>query len=144
MKIIKWDPFKEMMMVEDFFDSMSIMDKKEKQSTWSPAVDVYETEKDMVLTAELPGVRQEDMSLTVFENVLTLRGDRNFGRDVKQENFYRIERNYGHFCRRFSMPCEVDTSRISAVFNDGVLKVVIPKATQHGKKVHVKIKPESS
>src|SRR3990172_6570141 len=127
MKIIKWDPFKEMMMVEDFFDSMSQTGRKDKPSTWSPAVDVYETGREIILTAELPGVLQEDISLTIYDNVLSLKGDRRFERDVRQENYYRVERNYGHFCRRFSMPCEVDSKGIKASFLDGVLKVVIPK-----------------
>ncbi|MGC2425324.1 MAG: Hsp20/alpha crystallin family protein [Nitrospirota bacterium] len=124
MKIIKWDPFKDVM--------------TEKPSTWSPAVDVYETEKEIVLTAELPGVSQEDIVLTVLDNVLTLKGDRRFERDVKHENFYRIERNYGNFHRKFSMPCDVDSAKTSANFNDGLLKVVIPKVNKV-KKVPVKV-----
>ncbi|MHB8174559.1 MAG: Hsp20/alpha crystallin family protein [Nitrospirota bacterium] len=138
MKIIKWDPFKDMMLVEEFFDPAMHLRGMEKPSTWSPAVDVYETEKEIVLTAELPGMNQEDIMLTVQDNVLALKGDRRFERDVKHENFYRIERNYGHFIRKFSMPCDVDTARTSANFNDGLLKVVIPK-TNKVKKVHVKV-----
>ena len=102
MKIIKWDPFKDMMMVDEFFESMA-SNKKEVPSTWSPAVDVYETEKEIILAAEIPGVRQEDINLTVYDNVLTLKGERRFERDVKQESYHRVERNYGFFCRRFSM-----------------------------------------
>ncbi len=133
MKIIKWDPFN-----DNFFD-VSHGDKRDKQCNWSPAVDVYETGKEIVLTAELPGVHQEDISLSVYDNVLTLKGDRRFERDVKQENYYRVERNYGYFCRRFAMPCEVDSEKINAVFEDGVLKVVLPK-TESARKVHVKVK----
>ena len=139
MKIIKWDPFKDMMMVEDFFNPAAAGQEKQKACTWSPLVDVYETEKAIVLTAELPGVRQEDIDLTVYDNVLTLKGDRRFERDVKRENFHRIERNYGYFCRRFTMPCEVESDRITASFSDGVLKVSIPKKTVT-RKVHVKVK----
>lgn len=138
MKIVKWDPFKDIMMVDNFLDQVG-QGREDKQCTWSPAVDVYETEKDIVLTSELPGVHEKDISLTVYDNVLTLKGDRRFERDVKQENYYRIERNYGFFCRRFTMPCEVEINRITATFTDGVLKVTIPKATT-SKKVHVKVK----
>ena len=139
MKIIKWDPFKDMMMVEDFFNPAGSGQEKQKACTWSPAVDVYETGKDIVLTAELPGVRQEDIDLTIYDNVLTLKGDRHFERDVKRENFHRIERNYGFFCRRFSMPCEVESDKITASFTDGVLKVGIPKKAVT-RKLHVKVK----
>jgi len=137
MKIVKWDPFKHVMMVDDYFDLNE--GQMDRPRTWSPAVDVYETGKEIVLTAELPGVLQEDISLTVHDNVLTLKGDRRFERDVKQENFHRIERNYGYFCRRFSMPCEVENDRIDAVFLDGVLKVTVPKAAE-SKKIYVKVK----
>jgi HSP20 family protein len=139
MKIIKWDPFKDMMMVDEFFESMTKNGAKEIPSTWSPAVDVYETEKEIVLTAEIPGVRQEDINLTIYDNVLTLRGERSLERDVKQESYHRVERNYGYFCRRFSMPCEVESSNIRASFKDGVLKVIVPKIAQT-RKVQVKVK----
>ena len=137
MKIVKWDPFKHVMMVDDYFDLNE--GQMDRPRTWAPAVDVYETDKEIVLTAELPGVHQEDISLMVHDNMLTLKGDRRFERDVKQENFYRIERNYGFFCRKFTMPCEVENDKISAVFHDGVLKVTVPKAAS-SKKIHVKIK----
>ena len=136
MKIVKWDPFKEMMLVDELFDAIS-PGKKDKPSTWSPAVDVYETEKGLVLTAELPGVRQEDISLSIYENTLTLKGERKFERDVKHENYFRIERNYGYFYRCFTLPCEVDASGINATFSDGVLKVMVPKADKQTKKVKV-------
>lgn len=139
MKIIRWDPFKDMMMVDEFFESMANNGKKEAPSTWSPAVDVYETEKEVVLAAEIPGVRQEDINLTVYDNILTLKGERRFERDVKQESYHRVERNYGYFCRRFSMPCEVESGSIKASFKDGVLEVIIPKGLKT-KKVQVKVK----
>ncbi|MBI5696549.1 MAG: Hsp20/alpha crystallin family protein [Nitrospirae bacterium] len=137
MKIIRWDPFKDMMMVEDLFNAL-VPGEKEHACTWSPVVDVYETTRNIVLTAELPGVHDEDIDLTIYDNVLTLKGDRKFEKDVKQENFHRIERNYGFFNRRFTMPCEVDSAGIEAAFKDGVLKVTIPKKDSV-KKVHVKV-----
>jgi len=139
MKIIKWDPFKDMMMVNEFFDPFTAGLEKEQSYTWSPAVDVYETGKNIVLTAELPGVQQEDLDLSIFENVLTLRGERRLERDVKQENYHMVERNYGRFCRKFTMPCEVDGGSITASFKDGVLKVNIPKNAS-SKKINVELK----
>lgn len=139
MKIIRWDPFKDMMMVEDLFNTLATGQEKEHACTWSPVVDVYETSRNIVLTAELPGVSEGDIDLTIYDNVLTLKGDRRFEKDVKQENFHRIERNYGFFNRRFKMPCEVDSAAISATFKDGVLKVTIPKK-ESAQKVHVKVR----
>ena len=139
MKIIKWDPFKDMMMVEDFFNPVGAGHERDKACTWSPAVDVYETDKDIILSAELPGVEQEDIDLSIYDNVLTLKGDRRFEKDVKQENYHRIERNYGHYCRRFTMPCDVDSDNITASFKAGVLTVGIPKKAS-SRKVHVKVK----
>lgn len=133
MKIIKWNPFGDMMMNEFFDRSM-----KDDACTWSPAVDIYETSGKIVLTAELPGVDQEDIDLTIQDGVLSLRGDRKFERDVKQENYHVVERNYGGFCRRFTMPCEVDGKSISASFKDGVLTVVIPKV-ESARKINVKL-----
>jgi len=124
---IKWDPFKDMMLVNEFFDPIHNALEKEKSCTWSPSVDVYETPKSIVLTAELPGVQSDDINLTIQDNVLTLKGERRFEKDVKQENYRMVERNYGNFRRRFTMPCEVAGDKVTASFKDGVLKVVIPK-----------------
>lgn len=134
MKITKWSPLGDMMM-NNFFDrSMHGHDS----CTWAPAVDIYETAEKIVLTAELPGIHQDDIDLTIQENILTLRGDRKFERDVKQENFHVVERSYGNFCRRFTMPCEVDGTAVTASFKDGVLTVVVPKVSTV-KKINVKL-----
>jgi len=135
---IKWDPFNDMMLVNEFFDPITSAREKEKTCTWSPAVDVYETGKDIILTAELPGVNSDDINLTIYENVLTLRGERRFERDVKQENYHIVERNYGNFCRRFTMPCEVDGTKVAASFKDGVIKVTIPKKAT-ARKINVEL-----
>ena len=137
MKIVRWNPFKDIMMVDELYDKFA-QGKRDSSCTWSPAVDVYETEKDFVMTAELPGVHQEDISLTLDETTLTLKGDRKFERDVKQENYYRVERNYGYFNRRFILPCEVEGDKISASFQDGILRVTIPKAQSRMVQVSVK------
>jgi len=137
MKIVRWDPFKDIMMVEDLYEKFG-HGRRDSQCTWSPAVDVYETEADIVLTAELPGVHQEDISLSLDQTTLTLRGDRRFEKDVKQENYFRVERNYGYFNRRFTLPCEVEGGRISATYQDGILRVVLPKS--QSRKVQVSVR----
>ncbi|HEY3346742.1 MAG TPA: Hsp20/alpha crystallin family protein [Nitrospirota bacterium] len=136
MKRIKWDPFKDIMIVDDFPEPVS--EPKVQPCTWSPAVDVYEKPDTVVLTAELPGVHLDDILLTVQENVISLKGERRFEKEVRKESFYRIERNYGYFCRRFQIPCDIETAQISATFEDGVLKVVVPKKSCE-KKVEIKV-----
>jgi HSP20 family protein len=123
MKITKWDPFGGMMS-DEFFSRNG---KEGMSCTWMPVVDVYETESRIVLTAELPGVHLDDIELSIDDGVLMLKGDRRPEKDLHQENYHVLERNYGAFCRRFTMPCEVDAKNISANFKDGVLTVVIPK-----------------
>lgn len=125
MKITKWDPFGGIF-AGDFFGQHG---RNEAACTWMPAVDVYETETKIVLTAELPGMSQDDVELTIQDNVLTLKGDRRPEKDVQQENYHVVERNYGSFMRSFTMPCEVDSENITAGFKDGVLTVTIPKLT---------------
>jgi HSP20 family protein len=95
---------------------------------WVPAVDVYETDQhEVVLKAELPDMKREDISLTFENGVLTLKGERKFEQEVKKENFQRIERRHGAFSRSFTLPNTVDASRISASYKDGVLTVRLPQ-----------------
>jgi len=137
MKISRWDPFKDMM-VNDFFDPFLRDLSKPNAGTWSPSVDVYETPTKIVLTAELPGVDEDDIDLSLFESTLTLKGERKLEKDMDQENYHVMERCYGGFCRRFTLPVEVDGDSIAANFKDGVLKVSIPKK-QVSKKISVEV-----
>jgi len=134
MKITKWDPLGGMF-AGDFFGPVG---KDEMACNWTPAVDVYETQGKIVLTAELPGIHQEDIELTIHDDELMLRGHRRPEKDVQQENYHLLERNYGGFCRRFTMPCEVDSKNITANFKDGVLTVTIPKLSTT-KKINVEL-----
>jgi len=96
-------------------------------SNWVPAVDIFENDKkELVLKAELPDVKKEDVSVTVENNTLTLSGERKFDSEVKKENYHRIERAYGSFSRSFSLPATVDTGKIGAEFKNGVLTVRLP------------------
>jgi len=137
MKITRWNPFKEMM-INDFFEQFGRDLPDANTGTWSPAVDVYETPTKIVLTAELPGMDEEDIDLSLFENTLSLKGERKVEKDLNQENYHVMERYYGGFCRRFTLPAEVDGDSISANFKDGVLKVNIPKKTT-SKKINVEV-----
>ncbi len=94
---------------------------------WAPAIDVYETKDDLVVTAELPGVTEKDIRLTIVENVLSLRGQRMASADVKEENYHRIERWSGSFERHVPLPVPVQADRVRASYRDGVLDIRLPK-----------------
>jgi HSP20 family protein len=94
---------------------------------WSPPVDIYETETDVILKAELPEVNQKDIDIQVENNTLTLKGERKFEKETKKENFHRVERAYGTFTRSFTLPNAIDQEKIRADYKDGVLKITMPK-----------------
>jgi len=99
-------------------------------TTWSPSVDVFETEGEIVVKAELPGMERNDIHLNLDNNVLTLRGERRFEKETKEDNYHRIERSYGAFSRAFTIPATVDEEKIRADYKDGVLKINLPKKEQ--------------
>jgi HSP20 family protein len=99
-------------------------------TTWSPAVDIFETEGEIVVKAELPGMDRKDITLNLEKNVLSLRGERRFEKETKDENYHRIERSYGGFSRAFSIPATVEEENIRADYKDGVLKIILPKKEQ--------------
>jgi HSP20 family protein len=94
---------------------------------WSPSVDVFETEEEFVLTAELPGVERKQIDLQVKDHTLFLKGQRNPSGEVSQQVYHRLERPSGAFERRFSLPQDIDADRIRANLNEGVLTVTLPK-----------------
>lgn len=98
-----------------------------KGASWSPAVDIVETENDIVLKADLPGIDPKDVDVQVQNGTLTLKGERKFESDVKEDNFRRIERVYGSFLRSFALPQTVDADNVAAEYRDGVLEVRLPK-----------------
>jgi HSP20 family protein len=99
-------------------------------TTWAPAVDIYETENDLVLKADLPEVAEKDIDIRVENNMLTIRGERKLEESVKEDNYLRVERAYGSFSRSFSLPTTVDTESIKANYKNGVLTVEIPKRAE--------------
>ena len=135
MNITKWDPFKDLMTLQDRMNRLfedSLRGARESDSglasaAWSPAVDIYETENEVVLKAELPGVDQKTIDIHVENNTLTLRGERKLEKETKQENYHRIERAYGSFFRSFTLPGTIDQEKIHAGYQDGVLTVQMPK-----------------
>jgi len=100
------------------------------KNTWVPPVDVQETDNAFIFTAELPGMGKDDVSITLEENLLTLSGERSLKEKEEGENFHRVERTYGSFSRSFSLPSQVDSSKVDASFKDGLLTVEVAKAEQ--------------
>jgi HSP20 family protein len=96
--------------------------------TWTPAVDIHETDDSFVIKAELPGVSKDDVSIDVHQNTLTLRGQRKHEAEVKQDKYHREERTYGSFQRSFVLPTVVDQEKVQATFKDGVLELHLPKS----------------
>lgn len=94
---------------------------------WMPAVDIEETEDALTLYVEIPGLSKDDVQLTLENNVLTISGERRFDQERKGSNYHRVERAYGKFSRAFSLPTNVDTEKVKAGFDNGVLAVTLPK-----------------
>lgn len=95
---------------------------------WTPAVDIRETDNAFIAEAELPGLKKDDINVSIEDNLLTISGERRLERDEKKDNYHRIERSYGSFQRSFSLPRGVDATKVEAKFSDGVLKLSLPKS----------------
>lgn len=135
MALIRWDPFRDLLTLQDrmdrlFQDSMTRNRGYEESLApgfWSPPVDIYETDEAVILKAELAGLNKSDVTIEVKDSTLVLRGERKFEKDIKEENYHRIERSYGAFSRTFALPQTVDHSKVTATFKDGLLEITIPK-----------------
>jgi HSP20 family protein len=101
-----------------------------RSNAWVPAVDIKETAGSLILTAELPGLKKEDVQLSIENHVLTLSGERRFEKDVEEENYHRVERTYGSFTRSFTLPDNVRTEEVDASFEHGVLTIQLPKTEE--------------
>lgn len=135
--IARWDPFREFSTLQDrmnrlFRESYGPEGRDESLTTsqFAPPVDVYEDEHNVVLKVEVPGIDEKDIDVRVENNVLTVHGERKVEKEEKEENFRRIERQYGSFTRTFSLPSTVDAERIQADYDKGILKIVLPKKAE--------------
>jgi HSP20 family protein len=120
--ITRWDPF----------HNLSLPGRSDQSAltTWAPAVDIYETENELVLKADLPDVDEKDLDIRIESNMLTIKGERKFEEKVKEDNYLRVERTYGSFSRSFSLPSTVDNGSIKAEYKNGVLTVELPKRAE--------------
>lgn len=137
MAIIRWDPFRDLMTLRErmnrlFEDTFSARGEERDliSGSWTPSVDIYESENALVLTAELPGVDENDIEIKIEDNTLTLNGERKFEKETKQENYHRIERAYGTFSRSFTLPQSIDHDKIQAEHENGILKITMPKKAE--------------
>ena len=110
----------------DFF-GRAVQVQNQNLTTWAPAADIYEGENELVVKADLPDVKPEDLDIRVENNILTIRGERKFDKQVDEKNYLRVERAYGLFARSFSLANTVNTEAIKADYKDGVLTLAIPK-----------------
>jgi len=135
--IARWDPFREFSTLQDrmnrlFRESYGPEGRDESLTTsqFAPPVDVYEDEHNVVLKVEVPGIDEKDIDVRVENNVLTVHGERKVEKEEKEENFRRVERQYGSFTRTFTLPSTVDAEKIQADYDKGILKIVLPKKAE--------------
>ncbi|MBI1986969.1 MAG: Hsp20/alpha crystallin family protein [Nitrospinae bacterium] len=135
MALVRWDPFREIASLQERMNRLFEegvfpfrgLGERTAMRQWAPPVDIYETEKEIVLKAELPGMSQDDFSVEVRDNTLTLKGERKQEKEAREEGYYQMERCYGAFQRSFTLPNTVQQDKAKARYKDGVLEVVLPK-----------------
>jgi HSP20 family protein len=137
MAITRWDPFQEFSLITDRMNRLfqdtygpSRDEKNLTTSSFVPPVDVYEDEHNIVLKLEVPGIDQKDIDIRLENSTLTVRGERKFEKEEKEENFHRVERRYGSFFRAFTLPTTVDADSVTADYDNGVLKIKLAKKAE--------------
>jgi HSP20 family protein len=131
--LMPWDPIREMSTMredmERLFDSMlGRYPREREQALWAPAIDVEETNEAMIVRAELPGMKREDIKVKVAEDTITISGERKYEAEHKERTFHRVERAYGSFQRAIVLPVSVQGDKAVASYKAGVLELVLPKA----------------
>lgn len=134
--ITRWDPFRELSTLQDrmnrlFNDQFSAVTRDESLTgAFVPPVDVYEDENTIQVRMEVPGIEEKDIDIRLENQVLTVRGERKFEKEEKEENFHRIERRYGSFTRSFTLPAAVNAEDVTADYDKGVLKIRLAKRAE--------------
>ena len=134
MALVKYNPLRELRGMQEQMNRLlniswnhDLAGEDIKEGIWQPAVDIYETENDLVFKADLPEVDQKDIDVRVENQTLTISGQRKFEKTESNKGYHRIERSYGNFQRSFAVPNTFDTEKIAASFKNGVLSVTLPK-----------------
>ena len=136
MNLVRWDPLRELEEVSEKLNRLvsrpAVRGENRNETMtvadWIPTVDISETEDEYLIKADLPGVKREDVKITVQERVLTIQGERAQEREEKGKRYHRVERTYGNFARSFTLPDYVDDTKVTAEFKDGVLNLHLPKS----------------
>lgn len=136
MSLLRWDPFEELeelresmdRLFEDFFGRRPL--RRVRADRWQPAIDMYETDREVVVRAELPGIDPKDVDISISGNVLSLKGESKLEREVNEKDYYRRELRYGAFSRSITLPVDVKAEGAKATFRHGILEVRIPKAEE--------------
>jgi len=134
----RWDPFRNMSdiqgevnrLFDGFLGRPAVSGAGSAVRTWAPVLDMHETENEVVLNFELPGVSEKDVALSITGDLLTLKGERTVNREFKDDNAYHAERVYGKFERSVQLPMPVQSEKVKATYRDGVLEVKLPKAEE--------------
>lgn len=143
--ISRFEPFRSNPLQEQlnrlFNEAFERSSEDSSLTTWAPAVDIYETEQELVVKGDLPDIKPEELDIRVENNILTIRGERKFEKKVNESNYLRVERSYGSFSRSFSLANTVNTEAIKAEYKNGVLTLTIPKR-EEAKPKQIKINVE--
>jgi HSP20 family protein len=137
MAIVRWEPFRDLLAMQDRMNRLFsetfgrdvpfYREEAASLSRWAPAVDVYETDDNIVVKAELPGLDPKDLDVRIEDNTLFLKGERKLEKEVREQNYHRVERSYGSFARSLALPSSVDPDKTSAEYKDGVLTLTMAK-----------------
>lgn len=136
MAITRWDPFRDVLALQNRMNSLFQEYNRSQDgdvlstASFAPPVDIYEDEHKIVLKLEVPGMKESDLDIQLENNVLTVKGERKFEKEEKEENFHRIERRYGSFCRSFTIPNTVNPESVKANYEAGVLKLELEKRAE--------------
>jgi len=124
---------------ERFFDDMDMTPFFGDEQSFVPAFDISESDTEYVITAEMPGIEEKDLEVTISDGILSVKGEKKHEKEEKHETYHRVERRYGSFCRSFRVPDGVESDKVDATFKDGILKLAIPKSEKaETKKIEIK------
>ncbi|HZD60138.1 MAG TPA: Hsp20/alpha crystallin family protein [Anaerolineae bacterium] len=145
MAIRRWDPWHDLIAMQSelnkLFERTFSSEERgvARAAVWAPAIDMFDRNNAVIVRAELPGVKAEDVDISIIDNKLVVKGERKFKEEIKEENYYRIEQRYGSFERIVQLPAKVDVGNVEAVYAEGVLEINLPKAEEERPK-QIKIK----
>jgi HSP20 family protein len=140
----RWDPLRELFSLRNEIDRMfdrffAPIEFGTEELVWTPSIDMYETDKELVVKAELPGLTSKDVDITLTDDTLTIKGEKKEAEEVKSENYYRKETRYGAFHRVIQLPTPVKKEDVKATFKDGVLEIRLPKAVEETRGIKIKV-----